>query len=87
MTKKDIKKINNQLRKNEISILEVPEEAKNIKEIIHAERDLGLRKELGRGYDIIRNRFFVIEELVYTDVLKKITSKENRVFFERIEEI
>ena len=86
MTKKEIKIIINQLKKNELSILDVPEEVKGIKEIIHAERELGLRKELERGYDIIHNRFFVAEELVYTDIFKGITSRKNRVFFETFEE-
>ena len=86
MTKKDIKIIIDQLKKNELSILAVPDEVKHNKEIIHAERKLGLRRELERGYDIIGNRFFVIEELVYTNIFKELASKENRLFFETFEE-
>ena len=86
MNKKDIKRIIKQLKNNELNILDVPEEYENVKEIIHTERELGLRKKLESGYDVIRDCFFVIEELFYTNIFKTLTSKKKPLFFESFEE-
>lgn len=60
---KEVKRIIRQLKKSEISCFCVPEEYRNDKNIIDAERKLGIRKLGRRGYDFIRNSFFVEEEL------------------------
>lgn len=60
---KEVKSIIKQLKNSEINCFCVPEEYQNDKNIIDVERQLGIRKLGRRGYDIIRNIFFVEEEL------------------------
>lgn len=86
MTDKEIKKIIRQLKKHELSIREVPDEVKHHKEIVAAERKLGLRKEGNRGYDVIHGFFFVEEEIIWYDFSDEPTSRTQRVTFETIEE-
>lgn len=61
--RKEIKSIIKQLRDLEIGCFDVPEEYAKDRNIISAERQLGLRELGRRGYDVIRNMFFVEEEL------------------------
>ncbi len=70
-TSKEVKNIIRQLRNSEISCFFVPEEYRNDKNIIDAERKLGIRRIGKRGYDIIKNSFFVEEELRDGDRAKK----------------
>lgn len=44
----------------------IPEEYRNIKEIVRLERKLGIRKSDKRGYDVIQDAFFV-EEIVLAE--------------------
>ena len=67
MVESEIKKIIRQLKKNEISIFDVPEEYKNNIQLVTFERKSGLRITGKRGFDIIYNSFFVEEELMYID--------------------
>ena len=67
MVESEIKKIIRQLKKNEISIFDVPEEYKNNIQLVTFERKSGLRITGKRGFDIISNSFFVEEELIYID--------------------
>lgn len=68
---KDVKKIIRQLKNSEIDCFHVPEEYQKDRNIIDIERKLGIRKLGRRGYDIIRNTFFVEEELSAGDCKKK----------------
>lgn len=68
MTQLEIKKIIRQLKKNEISVFDVPEEYKNAIDIVNFERKSGLRITGKRGFDIISNSFFVEEDLVDADI-------------------
>ena len=52
--KSKIDSIINKLRKGRLSVLDVPEEFASNKEILQAERTLGLRKSGHRGFDIIK---------------------------------
>lgn len=61
------KQIIKQLKNNEITVLEVPDEYKNNVDIAIFERKNGLRITGHRGFDIITDTFFVEEELCYTD--------------------
>lgn len=61
--KSKIDSIINKLRKGRLSVLDVPEEFASNKEILQAERTLGLRKSGHRGFDIIKQEFFVEEGL------------------------
>ena len=84
MTDKEIKKIIRQLKKHELSIREVPDEVKHHKEIVAAERKLGLRIEGNRGYDVIHGFFFVEEEIVWYDFSDEPKSRTQRMTFETI---
>ena len=86
MTDKEIKKIIRQLKKHELSIREVPDEVKHHKEIVAAERKLGLRIEGNRGYDVIHGFFFVEEEIVWYDFSDEPKSRTQRMTFETIED-
>lgn len=68
---KEVKKIIRQLKKSEISCFSIPEEYRNDKNIIDIECKLGMRKVGRRGYDVIRNTFFVEEELTNDTRTKK----------------
>ena len=61
------KQIIKQLKNNEITVLEVPDEYKYNVDIAIFERNNGLRITGHRGFDIISDTFFVEEELCYTD--------------------
>ena len=82
MTAKEVKKIIRQLKIGEMRITDVPEEVRYHKEIIKAERNLKLRKECNRGYDVIHDFFFVEEQLFWADD----RSKDNREIFNSFEE-
>ena len=86
MLDKEIKRIISQLEKNELSITEVPDELKLNKDILIAERKLGLRREGNRGYDAIHGYFFVEVELVCYDDLDEPDTCSNTITFETIEE-
>lgn len=64
----EVKKIIRQLKKKEISLLDVPEEYENNIQIVTFERQLGMRVTGKRGFDIISNSFFVEEELIHIDL-------------------
>lgn len=68
---KEVKKIIRQLKSSKITCLDVPEEYQNDRNIIDVERKLGIRKLGRRGYDIIKNAFFVEEELTGDTRTKK----------------
>lgn len=59
---REIKKIIRQLKSGKLEIQDVPETLTYQRDIIRAEREIGLRVEKKRGYDVIRNVFFVEEE-------------------------
>lgn len=60
---KEVKDIIKLLKSSKIKCFKIPEEYQNDKNIIKVERELGIRKLGRRGFDIIRNTFFVEEEL------------------------
>lgn len=62
-----IKKIIKKLKTGELTINSVPEELSYDINILRAERRLGLRKSGHRGFDVIRQNFFVEEEWFYSD--------------------
>lgn len=59
--KKAITKLINQLKKGKISFWEVPEEYQNHPLMVKKERKCGIRRSNRRGYDVLRNLFFVEE--------------------------
>lgn len=64
MASSAIKEIIRQLKKNEISIFEVPEVYITDPKLLAFERKKGLRKTGKRGFDVIANSFFVEETLI-----------------------
>ncbi len=58
-----VKTIIKQLKRNKITLEEIPTEFKDNLEIIYAERLYGYRTIIGCGYDIISDDFFVIEKI------------------------
>ena len=60
---KEIKSFIKQLKNKEKYFFDIPEEYRLHPAIVIAERKLGIRESTKRGYDIIKNSFFV-EELV-----------------------
>ena len=61
--KSEIKSLIAQLKKGEIQVSEIPVEYSTNIDIVKVERKLGLRVLGRRGYDVIRDEFFVEEEL------------------------
>ena len=57
----EIKKAIKKLKTGELTINSVPEELSHNMDILRAERKLGLRKSGHRGFDVIRQEFFVEE--------------------------
>ena len=68
MVQSEIKKIIRQLKKNEITVFDVPEEYKNTIDIVNFERKSGMRITGKRGFDVIANSFFVEEDLMHVDM-------------------
>lgn len=82
----EIKKIIKKLKTGELTINSVPEElSKNI-DILRAERKLGLRKSGHRGFDVIRQEFFVEEEWFYLDDSDEPHSSKHKEIFPDFEE-
>lgn len=67
----EVKSIIKKLRNYEINCFDIPEEYRNEKIIIDVERKLGIRKLGRRGYDVIKNVFFVEEEFINNNHTKK----------------
>lgn len=86
MTAKDIKQIIRKLETHELSVCDVPEELHYHKNIVAAERKIGLRKELNRGYDVIHNFYFVEETIFYENSMGELIGQDNRLTFDTIEE-
>lgn len=65
MSQSEVKEIIRQLKEKEISIFDIPKEYENNIQIVNFERKAGLRISGKRGFDIIKNSFFVEEALPY----------------------
>ncbi len=60
----EVTHIVSQLKNGERSVSRIPQKYREHPEIISVERALGLRKTYRCGYDVIRNRFFVEEDIL-----------------------
>ena len=60
---KEIKNFVKQLKSKCLYFFDVPEEFRNHPLIVSTERECGIRKSVQKGYDVVRNCFFV-QELV-----------------------
>ena len=61
------KSIISQLKKGVLCVRDIPEEYKDDITVIAAERKLGLRRLFRCGYDVIKDLFFVEEDVLYID--------------------
>lgn len=63
----DVKRIIKKLKKKELQVIDIPIEWQHDPKLIDYERKAGLRKAQRRGYDVIRDQFFVEEQFSYDD--------------------
>lgn len=82
----EIKKAIKKLKTGELTINSVPEELSHNMDILRAERKLGLRKSGHRGFDVIRQEFFVEEEWAYLDDPDELYSRKHKEVFPDFEE-
>ena len=82
----EIKKAIKKLKTGELTISSVPEELSHNMDILRAERKLGLRKSGHRGFDAIRQEFFVEEEWAYLDDPDELYSRKHKEVFPDFEE-
>lgn len=73
--RKEVKRIVSKLKRNEISVYDIPEELEKDFEIITWERKLGYRETKRCGYDVVQDCFFVEEVFTQEDPEDIITSK------------
>ena len=67
IVKKDIRQLISRLEKKEICIHDIPQEYRDLSDIITTERKLGLRRITRCGYDVICNLFFIEEDVFDRD--------------------
>ena len=77
----EVKKIIEKLKIGELTLNSVPEELYRNIDILRAERKLGLRKSGHRGFDVIRQEFFVEEEWFYLDDPDEPYSRKHKEIF------
>ena len=82
----EVKKLIKKLKTGELTINSVPEELSHNIDILRAERKLGLRKSRHRGFDVIRQEFFVEEEWFYLDDPDELYSRKHKEVFSSFEE-
>ncbi len=89
---KDLKECIKQLKKKEIGFFDIPEEYRLHQEVVKVERKLGIRKiavgediTVNRGYDVIRNIFFVLEE-VFKDINDESSSRKTETVFKEFDD-
>ena len=77
----EVKKIIEKLKTGELTLNSVPGELYRNIDILRAERKLGLRKSGHRGFDVIRQEFFVEEEWFYLDDPDEPYSRKHKEIF------
>ena len=77
----EVKKIIEKLKTGELTLNSVPKELYRNIDILRAERKLGLRKSGHRGFDIIRQEFFVEEEWFYFEEPDEPYSRKHKEVF------
>ena len=78
---KDIKNYIKQLQKKELYFFGVPEELRLNSSIVAIERELGIRKTIKKGFNIINNTFFVEEIVLHKEWNDEIVEKTITTFF------
>ena len=78
---KDIKNYIKQLQKKELYFFGVPEELRLNSSIVAIERELGIRKTIKKGFNIINNTFFVEEIVLHKEWNDEIVEKTITTLF------
>ena len=82
----EVKRIIKKLKAGDLTVNSVPEELSRNIDILRAERKLGLRKSGHRGFDVIRQEFFVEEEWFYLGDPDELYSSKHKEIFPDFEE-
>lgn len=72
----------NKLSNKEIGHFDIPEEHRLNRNIVNMERKLGIRTSGKRGYDVIRQRFFVKENVLTKNYDDELVEKDIETTFE-----
>lgn len=80
-TQKNIKDYIKQLKNKSYYFFNIPEEYRLQPAIVATERELGIRKSLKKGYDVINSTFFVEELVLHKEWNDEIVGKEITTFF------
>lgn len=81
VTQKNIKDYIKQLKNKSYYFFNIPEEYRLHPAIVATERELGIRKSLKKGFDVINNTFFVEELVLHKEWNDEIVGKEITTFF------
>ena len=79
--KREIQSILSKIRKNAISASDIPDEYANDEAIVSLERKLGLRTITECGYDVVIDKFFVLEKVVINN-----SEKHYYSYYEKFED-
>lgn len=82
----EVKRIIKKLKAGDLTVNSVPEELSRNIDILRAERKFGLRKSGHRGFDVIRQEFFVEEEWFYLGDPDELYSSKHKEIFPDFEE-
>ena len=82
----EVKRIIKKLKAGDLTVNSVPKELSRNIDILRAERKLGLRKSGHRGFDVIRQEFFVEEEWFYLGDPDEPYSRKHKEIFPDFEE-
>lgn len=82
----EVKRIIKKLKAGDLTVNSVPEELSRNIDILRDERKFGLRKSGHRGFDVIRQEFFVEEEWFYLGDPDELYSSKHKEIFPDFEE-
>ena len=85
-TRTDVESIIEELKRGHLMIKDVPEEVAFDINIVKAERTLGIRKSGFRGFDVIKQEFFVEEEWLYKNSLNETVVEQHKVMFDNFKQ-
>ena len=85
-TRTDVESIIEELKRGHLMIKDVPEEVAFDINIVKAERTFGIRKSGFRGFDVIKQEFFVEEEWLYKNSLNETVVEQHKVMFDNFKQ-
>ena len=78
----EVKSIIEKLESGELEVREVPEEYTLNRDVVRAERRLGIRKSGHRGFDVITQKFFVEEQWFHKDFSNNLVPELYQMIFD-----